>query len=90
MRLDITEVSEYFDCELDPPFADEQSALYGAIVKLPYYPPGAKTRECAFLRVTARPNDTDYSAEYSLEKVWCLGCRLRTAWIVGALDGTVH
>jgi hypothetical protein len=70
LMKDIGEVAEYFDCELDPLFADEHSTLLGAIIKLPYYPPtNGKTPEFCYLRVTARPTGDGYSAEYQLEKV---------------------
>ena len=66
----MTEAMEYFDCELDPPFADEASQIYSALVKLPYYAPSAKRREFCHLRVIARPEEkSKYTARYSIEKV---------------------
>jgi len=64
-------VMEYFECEVDNEYADEQSKVHSVLVKLPWYAPDGRSKEACNLRLNARLTEGGncYSADYSIEKV---------------------
>lgn len=73
--LDVAETMEYFDCELDGGGEHSQpsdaSKLYSILIRLPCYGPYSRTRDFCYLRVRphASEDGTNYTAEYTIEKV---------------------
>ena len=62
---------EYFECDVDNEYVDEQSKLHSVLIKLPWYGFDCRTKEICHLRLNVRPTKGENwcSADYSIEKV---------------------